>query len=44
MIERYRNIGHQFADVDPLKISHSNFVGAVDKTLLDLESLEFTPE
>lgn len=41
MIERYRNIGHQFANVDPLGFSRQNFVGAIDSKVLNFDSFDF---
>lgn len=43
MIERYRAIGHQFAKVDPLGFERRNFIGAIDPSVLSIDSFDFTP-
>lgn len=42
MIERYRNISHQFAKIDPLNLPENDFVGSVDSSVLSLDAFEFT--
>ena len=39
--ERYRAIGHQFANTDPLGLDKTGFVGSVARKVLDLDSFGF---
>ena len=45
MIDAYRNLGHQFAKVDPLNLPlNSNRVGRLEADTLHISQFGFTPE